>query len=624
MFGSLFSNKVAPVGTTAPALPQSGSGLSGMSQSEMQSICLGVQQRMQAIQSMHAGSFLTFSYVLADSPAQIQQVYNSAFQTGVHHDSGKWHEAKVRNPDSQLAYPLPINGMSALCERSKQQAVHLTNLVAATDTAKVQISNLKAHTDRLILTELSNCEKKNDALSIQLSKLCLGIELFGLQNCKASVDFAKHRELMGKLERVQQNLSLAQKKLRLAKTAQKQLPQQHGLKKEESTDKFISLKTAVDARVSAAYSSVLDRCRSIASQRAQERLKLRASDALAELKRQYVSTPSFPFRTMTSDEINMAKRFAMDPAGALSAVPLPPVFSDLFAFILASKTPVTFLEDKFGAELTRAVGGQNDKRSVLHAYSRQRSSDPWFPLYAAFRAGWSGVLLELANTNVSPECAFVATVLAKRVDNEPVQVDLSRFSQQKYSPYRDILVAACTGELGSIVIQQVLPECTAFDWAWWGLRGGEPIETLREKMAKLPRNYFEESTTKLPKYPSLTNLHHGEDINEKPSAVSSLVEQCLLNWLVGRFEPGIEILKPKTESFNIGNALHRAALWSTIALDKLGAQVNSEFAAALVAEAALPVNVLTERNMYLTSVSAETGSKVETLLRNLDTRRVKA
>ncbi len=98
-----------------------------------------ISQRMEAIQAMHSGNFVAYSYVLADNPNQVTQVYNAPYQQNVHYDAGKWHEAKIKNPDSQLAYPMPIFGFNALSERAKTQKTHLTNLVAATDLAKTQI-----------------------------------------------------------------------------------------------------------------------------------------------------------------------------------------------------------------------------------------------------------------------------------------------------------------------------------------------------------------------------------------------------------------------------------------------------------------------------------------------------
>ena len=228
MFSSLFSQPgqtTSAASTSIPsfgALPAPGQPAAATPVSaDTQAVCAGVQQRMQAIQSMYSGSFLTYSYVLADSPAQVQQVYNAAFQQNVHHDAGKWHEAKVKNPDSQFAYPLPVHGLGALSERSKQQRSHLNNLVAAADNAKTQISNLKSHTERVILTELSNCDQRNQQLSTQLAKLMLSIELFGLQNCKASVDYTRHRELLEKVERVSIAISALQKKIGELRAGQK-------------------------------------------------------------------------------------------------------------------------------------------------------------------------------------------------------------------------------------------------------------------------------------------------------------------------------------------------------------------------------------------------------------------
>ena len=435
---------------------------------------------MQAIQSMHSANFLAYSYVLADSPAQVQQVYNAVFQQNIHHDAGKWHEAKVKNPDSEFAYPLPVYGFQAMSERSSQQQSHLNNLVAAADNAKTQVDNLKAHTERTILTELQNCEKRNGQLSMQLSKLMLSIELYALQNCKASVDFNRHRELLEKLEKVGSTLSGLSSKLQQIKGAQKTIHDVAaqslgpvGASTPLHTGDFMPLKESVNAKLDAVYNAVLDRCRSVSAQAMHERLNSRANDYLAQLKRQYIAGDNLPsteatgdlhlkFRTMNSYELSICRLLAsvsgdvfttVTEVGRLAAY--PPLLSDLWsvtAHICGSKSgiplgflraSIEFLESKFAEEVSGSSAGfgrvskVTDKRSALYAYCRQRvsirSGDVswiWFAVFCAFRAGWSGTLREIAQDKgkAVEGLELVCSVLANVMEGQPSEADATKLN----------------------------------------------------------------------------------------------------------------------------------------------------------------------------------------------------
>ena len=633
MFGSLFSNQPNPSGSGVAALPASSiAGVSpGLSQSEIQSVCLGVQQRMQAIQSMHAGSFLVYSYVLADNPAQIQQVYNAAYQPAVHYDSGKWHEAKLRNPDSVMAYPLPVNGFSALSDRCKQQSVHLVNLVAATDNAKTQISNLKSHTDRLIKTELVNCEKRNDSISIKLSKLCLSMELYALQNCKASIDFHKHRELMDKLERIQNNLVLVQRKLQAARVAHKEIAQLAPPATLVMLESFQSLREAVDRKVSNAYGSVLDRCRSISAQSMQDRLKQKSTDFLSQLKRQYIdpsaSVAPLKYRTMNSSEIAITKILSSSEEDVVEIVEKScaagPLFRDIFSLCAnLCKGPkisssLIFLESKFANEITRSV--KVSMSASLHAYCRQHGggSDVWFLVYTAFRAGWSSALKELAIDE------YIAELLCGLIEspNRQTSVDFVRLntainsaSSSPSSPYKELMLAICQQKLTQMKIAQVLPDCTAFDWAWWGLweiilNENGKTKSLSEKISNLPKNYFAAPLSTLVGVPA--------KIEPK-----SVVQLCLMRMLVLEFDPCF--LRNADQPFDINEPMHRVALCVSMCLDKFtqSAIVKQDKTVGIVVEAALTINVPAERNMYVTALSSETGKQVAQLFANLDKRKI--
>ena len=557
MFSSLFSSSGQPSGASGAspsfgALPAVGQSQPSQQQ-DVQAVCAGVQQRMQAIQSMYSGSFLTFSYVLADSPNQIQQVYNAAFQQNIHHDAGKWHEAKVKNPDSQFAYPMPVYGFSALSERSKQQRSHLNNLVAAADNAKTQISNLKSHTERVILTELVNCERRNQQLSLQLAKLMLSIELFGLQNCKASVDYGRHRELLEKVEKVNTVVALLQKKIADLRSAQKQLeslvtaseasPALPSVEKSSSGSSFLTLKESVAKKSQAVYNAVLDRCRAVSAQAMHERLNSRSKDYLAELKRGYIGAlgPSkmeaVRFRTMQSLELAITKMLSAALArdvfstvvevGTLSQA--PPVLMDLWQVTAhicaapvggATKAAVEFLETKFGEEVMgmtfERVSRQLDKKSALFAYCRQRisvrSGDPswlWFAVFCAFRAGWTSVLAEISleKAHTVEGLDLVCSILSKIIEGGvEIERDATKLNSilntaersEEANAYRWLLVTICQNDLDKVKISQDLPECNAFDWIWFGLRSvlassnpDQHLADLRTKIDALPINYFD-------------------------------------------------------------------------------------------------------------------------------------
>jgi hypothetical protein len=541
MFTSLFSStshqpNASGTTTAAPtfgALPALGQPSTPQSQQDVHAVCTGVQQRMQAIQSMYSGSFLTFSYVLADSPSQIQQVYNAAFQQNVHHDAGKWHEAKVKNPDTQYAYPMPVHGLNALSERSKQQRAHLNNLIAATDNAKTQVSNLKSHTERVILTEISNCDRRNQQLSKQLAKLMLSIELFGLQNCKASVDYARHRELLEKVEKVSSAISVLQKRVSDLRAGQKEI-ESLGFQaagpvaalpsiSESGVPGFVSLKESVAKKTQSVYNAVLDRCRAVSAQAMHERLSNRSKDYLAELKREYISGGAhvdtkqqtlLKFRTMQSFELAITRTLS----GALSKdiystvmeiaslAQTPSVLMDLWQVVAFAcnarggtmqsylKASVEFLEAKFGEEITGVtdkVSRQLDKKTALYAYCRQRISIRsgdlswiWFAVFSAFRAGWSSVLSEIAleKGHQVEGLDLVCQILAKIIegvtvgsDRDPTKLNSilvaadSRPAEDA-AAYRWLCVMICKNETDRVKISQELPDCNAFDWIWFGLR----------------------------------------------------------------------------------------------------------------------------------------------------------
>jgi hypothetical protein len=529
-------------------------------------VCNGVQQRMQAIQSMHNASFLTYSYVLADSSSQVQQVYNAAFQQSVHHDAGKWHEAKVKNPDSQFAYPMPIYGFQALSERSKQQQSHLNNLVAAADNAKTQVNNLKAHTERTVLTELENCEKRNNQLSIQLAKLMLSIELFGLQNCKASVDFNRHRNLMEQLETVSSGLSQLQSKIQQIKGGQKAVHDASvSIGASVGPDpNFKTLKESVNAKLDSVYNAVLDRCRAASAQALHERLNSRSQDYVAELKRQYIAGDAahvdspIKFRTMNAYEISICRILtgvSQNIFGSVMEVSKltahPQILADLWqvcAHICGSSLPlpnflrssVEFLESKFASDITGSSSGYGrvstitEKKTMLYSYCRQRVSIRsgdiswiWFAVFCAFRAGWSSTLHEISQEKGSlvEGLELVCTILAGLIEGHPENVDMTKLNSFIESPvararpeeeinhaYKVIVVTICKGEFESLKIAQQLPDCNAFDWIWYGLRqviassdviGG--LCELRRKIESLPLNYFSGEPQARQLYPTLSD-----------------------------------------------------------------------------------------------------------------------
>jgi hypothetical protein len=640
----------------------------------MQAVCTGVQQRMQAIQSMYSASFLAFSYVLADSPNQIQQVYNAAYQQPVHHDAGKWHEAKVKNPDSEYAYPSPVYGFSALFERSKQQKAHLGNLIAAADTAKTQIANLQSHTERVILAELTNCERRNQQLSTQLSKLMLSIELFGLQNCKASVDFARHRSLLEKVEKIASAIAVLQQKLRSLRSVQKQIESSSfsSAPVPAITDHgFQTLSESVAKKTESVYNAVLDRCRAASAQAMHERLNSRSKDFLAELKREYITggTSLVKLRTMTSSELSINRFLSTlvseDPfAAVLQVMRLgnsPAAFADMWAVAAhVSSAPartteaylrasIEFLESKFAEEISGTsvakIAKQQDKKSQLYSYCRQRAtvrtgdnSWLWFAVFCAFRAGWTSVLAEISIEKSAqiPGLELVCSTLARIVEGEPVKADATQLNAltDASSEYKTLLVAICRQDFESIKIAQVLPECNAFDWIWFGLRTivaapaatmPDHLAALRAKIDALPVNYFDESH-EAKSYPSLSEKlgFSGAAAPAKPVASKSALQLGLMHFLTLEFGKGIRSsLKAPSDEFNINNDGHRAALGISMCLDKFGLADGFD-AAEIVLEAALTVAVVNERNTYAAAVSAGTGKKIIDQLTKLDSRRDQA
>ena len=500
---------------------------------------------------MYSGSFLAFSYVLADSPAQIQQVYNAAFQQNVHHDAGKWHEAKMKNPDSQFAYPSPVYGFNALSERSKQQKSHLNNLVAAADNAKTQISNLKSHTERVILTELNNCERRNQQLSMQLTKLMLSIEMFGLQNCKASVDYGKHRELLEKVEKVSSVIAILQKKISELRGHQKQIESLGYAStwalpvalEPTAPAGFITLKDSVAKKSQAVYNAVIDRCRAVSAQAMHERLSSRSKDHLAELKRGYIcAVDSVKFRTMQSFELAITRMLSGALTKDVMATVLeiaeltqaPQSLMDLWHVVAhvcngpqtnGTRACIEFLESKFAKEIGGVthdrISNQMDKKSIVYTYCRQRISVRtgdhswiWFAVYCALRAGWSAVLAEIAleKAGCVDGLDLVCGILAKIIEGGPATAaerDTTKLNSilllqageratDETTAYRRLLVMICKNEFESIRIAQDLPDCNSFDWIWFGLRSvvayahpEEKLQELRKKIDALPPNHFD-------------------------------------------------------------------------------------------------------------------------------------
>jgi hypothetical protein len=650
-----------------------------------------ISQRMDAIQAMNKGNFLTYSYVLADNPNQVTQVYNAQFQAQIHHDAGKWHEAKVRNPDSQLAYPTPIFGFKALVDRSEQQKTHLTNLDAATDVARNQITNLRSHTERLLTSELRNCESRNKQLHMQLSKLMLQIETYALQNCKASVDFTRQRQLMEKLERVSSVLTQLQKRIAelkhgshsivIPKNPQSSLP--------ASTSSFTTLKDSVSSRMDAIYATVLDRCRSVSSAAVHEKLARRSNDYLSELKRQYLAAPADrpveKQRTLTSFEIASLRALegAVNPSTDLVALmselnrlnACPGMLADIWtlagyfcegrkALLPAS---VEFLESKFAHEaiLGTTLGGSDrvsnlaDKKQLLFAYCRQRmnvrvndNSWMWLSVYAAFRAGWTNVLREIAMDRSShsvPGLEVVIEALVGILERNPAKCDMSRINAipTDENGYKQLLISVCRGEY--VKLAQFLPEATAYDWIWFSLReindtcdiGGDvgdcsKYNELVGKIKKLPTDYFQaqKSRTSIAPstslYPSLgtevktTLIHHGKSIDES----KGLLQLGLMHILVLQFDSATQIaLKTKTEPFDINNHFHRTWLFVSLAFDKFGVlralpgcDITRD-AVGPALEAALTVADHKERDMYALGLSGDSARKFNDTLNALEKRR---
>lgn len=699
MFSSLFPASSQPATSTLSSQPTFGalpgpSPASGVP-ADAQVVCNGAQQRMQAIQSMYSGSFLAYSYVLADSQAQIQQVYNAGFQQGVHHDAGKWHEAKVKNPDSQFAYPQPIYGFSSLSDRAKQQKAHLNNLIGAADNAKTQISNLKAHTERIILSELTNCERRNQQLSAQLAKLMLSIELFGLQSCKASVDFARHRELLEKAEKVSQVVTVLHKKISELRVGQKSIESHQSITSSSSSyggsTSFVTLKESVSKKMDAVYNSVLDRCRAISAQAMHERLSNRSRTFLAELKREYISNDVklAKLRTMNALEIEIVKLLSSisDSSDSFSLVmkisrhaDTPPLFSDLWqaiGHICASeskslsgflRSAIGFLESKFGDEIAsvsspagKVLHSLFDKKTALYAYCRQRTtvrpgdlSWIWLAVFCAYRAGWSSVITEISleKSTLVPGLETVCSLLVKILESDP-DAQASSYTVDDGvddDPYKRLLVSICKGEQRNIGIAQLLPDCTAFDWIWFGLRSALSSPDLRAsliqfrgKLDALPANYFDNnrSSTSVPLSQNLglvASVSAGTSVVQKvvrsvnSSSSKSAVQLALMHVLSLDWGKSVRIgFKTSEDIFDINDPFHRFALFATMCLDKFGVlqcveaeripSTPSFEPAELILEAALTVALVQERNEYASAVSASTSRKIIDQLSRLDKRR---
>ena len=686
MFSSLFSSSNQPAATpaTAPtfgALP--GPSQPGQSQQQdLQAVCTGVQQRMQAIQSMYSGSFLAFSYVLADSPNQIQQVYNAAYQQNVHHDAGKWHEAKMKNPDSQFAYPMPVYGFNSLSERSKQQKAHLNNLVAAADNAKTQISNLKSHTERVILTELNNSERRNQQLSLQLTKLMLSIEMFGLQNCKASVDYGKHRELLEKVEKVSVAIATLQKKISELRGYQKQIESMTStstIAEPSAPSGFLTLKDSVAKKSQAVYNAVIDRCRAVSAQAMHERLSSRSKDHLAELKRGYITAvvDSVKFRTMQSFELEITRMLsgALTKDVATTVLQIaqltqaPQSLMDLWHVVAhvcsspqaqATRACIEFLETKFAKEIGGVthdrISRQMDKKSIVYTYCRQRitvrtgdNSWIWFAVFCAFRAGWSSVLTEISLEKAGSVegLDLVCGILAKIIEGGPATAaerDMTKLNSillpqpgerttDETTIYRKLLVMICKHEFEAIKIAQDLPDCNSFDWIWFGLRSviasanpEDKLEELRKKIEALPPNHFDADRQTSP-YPLLSESFglQGKPAVKSTASSKSAIQLGLMHFLTLDFEKGIKAaLKTPEEVFDINDPFHRCALFVTVCLDKFGLGQLLGDPSHVVLEAAITVAVVQERNSYASAVSGATGKKILDQLTRLDHRRDKA
>jgi len=637
-----------------------------------------------------------------------------------------------------LAYPMPVFGFSALSDRAKQQKTHLTNLVAATDLAKTQISNLKSHTERLILTEISNCEKRNNQLSLQLSKLMLQIESFALQNCKASVDFNHHRELLEKLEKIATALMNVQKKLGHLRTNYKQIeqlalpivnaPVQANFSSPTTTTsnpvgpQFVSLKDSVNKRLDSIYSAVIDRCRSVSSTAIHERLSRKSHDYLSELKRQYIQEASsttavssatavsgaLKFRTMNSFEISANRVISqgilrgedlmLEVAKLCGSPSLLTDYWSLIGHLCASTTPslrnlinasIEFLEAKFASEIT-SVGIQPnrdlsklvDKKQQLYSYCRQRinirsgdSSWIWFAVYCAFRAGWSSTLTDIALDKGSavPGLNIVVEYLVHILENssKPTTIDTAKLNsvidsspgssveEELNNRYKLLLVHMCRGDFESVRLPHLVPDCTAFDWAWFNLREivsetdmarfSAKLEALKSKIDKLPIDYFtsrdvvsqssQVSAASTSLYPSLSDslfgsssggkkavvgVHHGKSSEES----KSLVQLGLMHLMVLNMDKAIEVaLKHKEEQFDINSPYHRCLLFTMMALDKfnvlssLGKPDVDSPAIGIVVEASLSIADHREREIYAGGLSSDSSQRLLNLFRALDKRR---
>jgi hypothetical protein len=218
-------------------------------------------------------------------------------------------------------------------------------------------------------------------------------------------------------------------------------------------------------------------------------------------------------------------------------------------------------------------------------------------------------------------------------------------------PYKTVLVSICKCE--SILLSQLIPDVTAFDWIWYSLRelvdSGESVvdglARLRTKIDELPKDYFLDGSSggigegRRGLYPSLgssilgphatastqpAGVHVGKSLEESKAAV----QMALMHFLVLNFSRGIEIgLKTRNETFDIESPYHRCLLFVVMALDKynvlasIGQSIDS---VGIVVEAALTIADPKEREVYAGGLSSENSQKFLETLRALDKRRTSA
>jgi hypothetical protein len=337
---------------------------------------------------------------------------------------------------------------------------------------------------------------------------------------------------------------------------------------------------------------------------------------------------------------------------------------------------VEFLESKFAEEIAsvsdpsgKVFAKQMDRKTALFAYCRQRmrAGDPswiWFAIFCAFRAGWASVISEISMepqwhkiSNHEPICACLIRIL-EGVASPTDSLAASEDSGEQQ--YKGLLVSICRNEFSGIRISQHIPDCTAFDWIWFGLRSvlsSSPSTSiksglidLRRKVESLPPNYFESSSVTLSpsppsessRLPGLVPSSLGPKGEEKSgkiivrninaSSSKSTVQLALMHTLCLDWGKAVNIaLKSNEEVFDINDPFHRFALFGTISLDKFGIIhcVEAENVAGsplfdpseIILEAALTIAVVQERNEYASAVSASTSQKIIDQLALLDKRR---